>query len=89
MRHTKSHRNKRRSHHALGPIAFSKCAKCGQDKRPHTICENCGTYNNREVLDVLAKLTKKEKKQKAKELKAQEAEKQEDKPMDAAVLSKK
>ena len=89
MRHTKSHRNNRRSHHAITPAGLSVCAKCGSMKLPHYICENCGTYNNREVIDVLAKLTKKEKKQKEKELAAQEEAQAGEKPMDAAALSKK
>ncbi|MDP2676393.1 MAG: 50S ribosomal protein L32 [bacterium] len=89
MRHTKSHTNNRRSHHALKPGALSVCAKCNQAKLPHRICENCGTYNKREVIDVLAKLNKKEKKHKEKELRAQEEQEAGDKPMEAAELSKK
>jgi hypothetical protein len=40
---------------------------------PHTVCNNCGKYQERQVIDVLGKLTKKEKKKKEKELAAQEA----------------
>lgn len=42
---------------------------------PHRTCANCGTYKNREVVDVLKKLTKKERKVKEAELaNAQEVE---------------
>jgi len=39
---------------------------------------NCGAYNNREVIDVLAKLTKREKKKKEKEMATQEKEQAEE-----------
>lgn len=74
QRHTKSRRNKRRSHHALKKISLSKCSKCAQPVLPHQVCFNCGTYQGREVIDVLAKLSKKEKKQRAKEMAAKEKE---------------
>jgi len=45
-----------------------KCKKCHEPVLPHTICLNCGFYNGREVIDVLAKLTKQERKKKEKEL---------------------
>ncbi len=37
----------------------------------HEVCQNCGKYRGRQVVDVLAKLNKKEKKQKQKELTGQ------------------
>jgi len=50
---------------------------------------NCGTYKGRDVVDVFKKLNKKEQKKKEKELETQEAEHTENKPMDAAELSRK
>jgi len=89
MRHTKSHTGKRRSHHSLNKAASSVCDKCGEIKLPHQVCQNCGTYKGRPVIDVLKKLTKKEKKEKEKKLKEQEEEQtQSDKSLDAGELSK-
>lgn len=44
----------RRSHHGLRPVHLSECPRCGSARRPHTVCENCGTYRNRLVIDVEA-----------------------------------
>jgi len=63
-----------RSHHALKTMQFVACSHCGQEKLPHIICENCGYYGKRQVIDVLAKLDKKEKKKKEKELHKHEEE---------------
>ncbi len=87
MRSTKSHTGKRRAHHGLEESSFVACEKCGEMKLPHRVCENCGTYGKREVIDILKKLTKKEKKKKEKEL--HEQEKHTEKGLDAAELSKK
>jgi len=92
-RHTKSRRNKRRSHQALSRIRFSVCPKCKEPVLPHHFCSFCGTYKDREVIDVLAKLTKKERKKKEKEMAEKEEEKRPEekkaKPLSLEELSKK
>ena len=42
---SKSRKRKRRSHHALRPIHYVKCAQCGNAKLPHVACGNCGFVN--------------------------------------------
>ena len=91
QRHTKSRRNKRRSHLSLDALILGKCPKCGKPIKPHTICWNCGYYKKEEVIDVLKKLTKKERKKKEKEIAAKEkqGEKGKEKPLNMTELSKK
>ena len=88
MRHTKSKRNRVRSHHALVPGRFGLCSHCGSATTAHTICRNCGHYKGRQVIDVLAKLDKKARKKKEKELHEHEEEAaREQKPVSAEELS--
>ncbi|HOI75852.1 MAG TPA: 50S ribosomal protein L32 [Syntrophales bacterium] len=49
-RHSKTRRNKRRSHDFLTPAQASACPQCGEPKLPHRVCPNCGTYKGREVV---------------------------------------
>lgn len=74
MRHTRGKTRMRRSHHALVAAQLSTCSHCGKALLPHVICQNCGYYKGRQVIDVLAKLDKKERKKKEKELHAHERE---------------
>ncbi|OGZ35159.1 MAG: 50S ribosomal protein L32 [Candidatus Portnoybacteria bacterium RBG_13_41_18] len=83
QRHTKSRRNKTRSHHALKAQIFGLCPKCGQSVLPHIVCPNCGTFKGKEVIDVLKKLTKKERKQKEKEIAAQKKESKKEMSMES------
>lgn len=64
MRATRSHRNNRRSHHALDAARASKCQSCGALHKSHTVCMSCGSYNGRKVIDLAAKATKKAAKNK-------------------------
>lgn len=66
MRHNKSQRNQRRSHHALKSQNFLDCPKCKKPVLAHTACSFCGFYKDQEIINVLAKLDKKEKKKKEK-----------------------
>lgn len=67
MRHTRAHRDNRRSHHALEAATKTLCPKCKTAVRPHTLCMTCGTYKGIELVDVLAKTKKSEERRKKKE----------------------
>ena len=58
MRHTHEHTANRRSHHALKEPRLSTCKKCSEKHLRHHMCDNCGQYKGREVIDVAAKATK-------------------------------
>lgn len=50
-RHSKSRRDKRRTHDALTPPASSLCPNCGEAKLPHRACSHCGEYRGRQILE--------------------------------------
>ena len=64
MRHTRSQRGNTRSHHALVASSLALCKECGSPKLPHALCNVCGKYKGKQLIDVKAKLAKKEKKAK-------------------------
>ena len=49
---SKSRRDMRRSHDALGPNPHHECPNCGEIKRPHHLCKACGHYDGREVVEI-------------------------------------
>ncbi|MCX5833428.1 MAG: 50S ribosomal protein L32 [Deltaproteobacteria bacterium] len=51
-RHSKSRRDKRRSHDFLKFPATSVCPQCNEPKMPHHACPSCGSYKGREVINV-------------------------------------
>ena len=67
MRANRSHRDNRRSHHALDDVRLSKCANCGAMHLRHTLCEKCGTYKGKKIVDMTALVAKKTEKSKKKE----------------------
>lgn len=66
MRATRAHRDNRRSHHALEDVRLSKCSNCGAMHKRHTLCEKCGMYRGRKVIDMTAIVAKKTVKDKNK-----------------------
>jgi large subunit ribosomal protein L32 len=51
-KHSKTRRDKRRTHQRATVPTFSNCAQCGEPKIPHRACSNCGFYRGREVIEV-------------------------------------
>ncbi|MFQ5535786.1 MAG: 50S ribosomal protein L32 [Sphingomonadales bacterium] len=49
---SQSRRNMRRSHDALKPANQAECPNCGELKRPHHVCGECGHYHGREVSEI-------------------------------------
>jgi large subunit ribosomal protein L32 len=85
---SKSRQGQRRMHIFAKVPALTACKKCGKSVLPHTVCENCGTYREKQYIDILAKLSKKERKAKEKELQEQAAAPQNTETLTPEQLSK-
>lgn len=66
MRSNRSHTGNRRSHHALDDVRLSKCSNCASMHIRHTMCEKCGTYRGKKIMDMTALVVKKAEKSKKK-----------------------
>jgi large subunit ribosomal protein L32 len=42
----------RRAHWRLAAPTYAACPQCRQAKLPHVVCQNCGYYGGRQVLEV-------------------------------------
>lgn len=51
-RTSRSNTRSRRSNWKAALPAYSTCKRCKQAKLPHVACPTCGTYNDRQVLEV-------------------------------------
>ncbi len=49
---SKSRKGMRRAHHGLTAKSLALCPRCNQAKLPHAVCENCGHYKGREIVQV-------------------------------------
>ncbi len=49
---SRSRRDKRRAHDALPASTYQECPNCGELKRPHHLCDACGYYGGREVVEL-------------------------------------
>lgn len=58
MRHTRAHTANRRSHHALKAANLVGCTNCGAMKAPHTMCDACGFYRGKKIMNVKTKAKK-------------------------------
>lgn len=54
MRATKGHTRNRRSHHGVAVPRLSKCVKCEGYHLRHRMCDNCGTYRDKDLVDMEA-----------------------------------
>jgi large subunit ribosomal protein L32 len=58
-KYPKARQGKRRSHLAKSPAATIECSRCHSMKLSHTVCQTCGTYDGREVIEIKSKQKKK------------------------------
>lgn len=50
-RRTSKRKKRARNTHKTAPkIVLQACPKCGEKKRPHHVCENCGYYDGKKVV---------------------------------------
>jgi len=51
-RTSKSKKRKRRTHYKAEAPTLNPCPKCGEPRKPHVACPNCGYYGGRKVLKI-------------------------------------
>lgn len=51
-RHSKTRRDKRRTHDAITLPGLVECSHCHEKKQAHRVCPACGHYDGREVVKV-------------------------------------
>lgn len=52
-RHSKTRRDKRRTHYKAVASTVSVCPNCGAAKMAHRACPECGYYNGRKIIGSL------------------------------------
>ncbi|AOF49327.1 50S ribosomal protein L32 [Tetragenococcus halophilus] len=46
---SKSKKAKRRTHHKMTITGLNECPNCGEMKKSHHVCANCGYYDGKDV----------------------------------------
>ncbi len=84
MRRNRSQTAKRRSHHALKGTRMATC-ECGALRIAHRACPQCGKYNGRVVVDIVARAKKEARRAKRKQTDLRESgQKEESKEKETA-----
>ncbi len=51
-RMSRSNTRSRRAHWKVAPVVTVACQQCRSPKLPHAVCQVCGTYNGRQIIEV-------------------------------------
>ncbi|MDP9350199.1 MAG: 50S ribosomal protein L32 [Chloroflexota bacterium] len=51
QRISRARQGRRRSQDRLEMVSLTDCPRCGEKKRSHFVCPNCGTYNGTTVVE--------------------------------------
>ncbi len=57
-RHSKSRRDKKRTHKKLKVNSLIKCSHCSRFKPRHKVCPHCGYYKGKKVIQIKEKKKK-------------------------------
>ncbi len=72
MRRNRSQTAQRRSHHAIAGERLAKC-ECGALRISHRACPECGKYNGRVVIDIVARAKREARRSKRKQTELRES----------------
>ena len=50
-KHSKTRRDKRRTHDKAVPATLSTCSNCGATVKYHTVCQDCGYYRGKLAIE--------------------------------------
>jgi large subunit ribosomal protein L32 len=54
-RHSKSRRDKKRTHKGLKAIKLAKCNHCSRLMKSHKVCPHCGYYKGKKIVQIKEK----------------------------------
>lgn len=61
---TNRSKRERAAHFALKKITIGKCEKCNSAILPHHVCQNCGNYRGKQIMNVEKRATRKQRRDK-------------------------